>query len=296
MSFLLLIREDIETVIISNNNVFSIYHSDNLEKFEVELLTNTPDSFYFSEEYISAISVQNNEQTFALLLEDIDISNTYMEYLDEKFYQATLSLKLKIISNNIKINMTNANLVINYTNNQKLEIEIGEFNYLFKNDYDKDISLNNLSATYEEVNGINTVGGVNLDLGNRSDVNLVINQIRLLTTNVQANQERILQRDICPQTYSVNDCLGINNYNFNEDIDEDEVNIILLKNNNLELYIPLLYLQETRFIHKFSISIIYTMNGVQKEYIIDDFPYMRTSIFNETMEGDFNVYRVSNPD
>ena len=294
LTITMFIKEKKDLVIITNDTIYSIYHSDNNEKIAFELLTNQPDNYYFDDTYISSVVIKNNTEEISLELFDIIKGEDEIHYENDEFYHVSITTKMKLVSNDMLISMENVFLEINYENGETVSISIGEFNYLFYEEVNYDISLNNLSANYQEIDDVNTIGGINLHLANVSGSNINITNIQIVSSLVSFNLENILEREECPQTYSTADCLTINEYNFNQNIDIDEIDILLRKDNTIELYLPLLYQEEASFIHRFAFIVTYEINGVEKVFLLDDFPYMRTSIFNDSVKDDFNVYKLPN--
>lgn len=294
MTVLLLIKDEKDLIILTSDNVISIYHSDDNEKITFELLTNKPQNYYFSNEFLSSANIENSEEVFSLEVSQISVSDVAIPYLEDQFYNVIITCQLEFTSNDYEIKMEDVNLHLNYENSDEIIIRVGEFNYLFSQEFNNDITLNNMSGTYEEIDGVNTIGGINLTLGNVSDNNINITNIEILSNSVSFNSAFALERDECEQTYSVKECLTMNNFDFHSLSTVNEVSFLLRKNNEIALYLPLTYLSETRFIHRFACKITYDINGEERVLILDDFPFMRTSIFNDSVKDDFNVYTIAN--
>ncbi|AIO19306.1 hypothetical protein KQ51_01430 [Candidatus Izimaplasma bacterium HR1] len=296
LTVLLLVREEKELIIISRDYQYSIYHSDNYESIDIEVLTNMPSSYHFNQDYIIDTKFYNNEEELSISIKDITISSNEIMYQDEPFYQIVFAFKLPFVSNDLLIEMEDVNLEIVYENMEKVSISIGELNYLFKEVVPTSITLSNLSATHEEVNGYNTIGGINLELVNNSSYNIMITDFKLLSKSVYINKERVSTNKTCEYQSTTSSCLGIDYYDFYSDYNDTILNILLGKNNSTEFYLPLLYNNDSKFIYEFVIVIEYEINNQIEVMVIDDFPYMRTSIFNTFNEDDFNVYKFSNTD
>ena len=294
LSILLFIKEDQELIIISSDNVYSIYHSDNYETFTIELLTNQPQNYYFDNNYLSSAALKNDKQDLSIDIVKILHSDDTTLYKENEFYNIYFTAELSFISDDLLISMDNVFLHLNYMNGEEIIVSIGEFNYLFSDSFSSDISLNNLSATHQEVNEINTISGVNLELGNLGDSNILITNVEIVSTNVKFNLGYSILRDECLHTSTVNLCLNTDNYQFNQESNVIKTNFILRKNNVINIYLPLTYLNDSKFIYQFSIVVTYDMNNIEKTFIIDDFPYMRTSLFSDQLEGDFHVYTYPN--
>jgi|LGVE01.1.fsa_nt_gb hypothetical protein len=294
LSILLYVKDEEELVIISSDSIYSIYHSDVYESFTIEILTNQPQNYYFDNNYLSSASLKNDNQDLSIDITKITHSDNSIYYQEDEFYNLYLTAELSISSDDLLISMDNVFLHLNYMNGEEIVISIGEFNYLFYDSFSSDISLNNLSATHQEVNEINTISGINLELGNLSDSNILITNIGIVSNNVSFNLGYSFIRDECFHTSTVDTCLNVNDYQFNQESNILETNFILRKNNVINLYLPLTYLNNSKFIYRFSIVVTYEINNTEKTFIIDDFPYMKTSLFSDQLEGDFNVYTYTN--
>lgn len=294
LTLLLLIKEEKELVIISRDYPYSIYHSDNYETIDIELLTNNPESYHFNNNYISSSKFYNEDEELSVSVKDIVKSSHSVSYQGDDFYIVTFKFTLPFISNELYIEMSDVFLELIYDNSQTISLRIGEVNYLFDDSNNSDITLSNLSATHEVVNGYNTIGGVNLELSNSSTNNIIITDITLLSSSVYLNESKIVTNKTCDYTSTVKDCIGVEYYYFNEEYNDILLNTLLGKNNTLELYLPLLYDKKTSFIYEFSIVIEYEKNDQKNKLIIDNFPYMKTSIFTTFNEEEFHVYTFTN--
>jgi len=294
MSLVLFIREEQELIIISKDYMYSIYHSDNYETIEIELLTNNKENYHFEKDYIIASTIYNQNQELSVTITNITTQNEPISFLNQEFNQVMIELELPFVSNDYLVEIEDAYLEIIYDNNESITISIGEINYLFLDNYGRDISVNNLSATHEEYLLVNTIGGVNIELGNLSDHNINITNIDILSNSIHINNNYIKEQVACEYTSTVHDCLDTEFNVFNAPLLEEEVNILLSKNNSINLYLPLTYSDKYHYIYEFALIIDYEINGIQSQTIIDDFPYMSTSIFNTLSEDDINVYFIQN--
>lgn len=291
LSIVLLSKEEIPTILLSNKQIISIYHTDQSEKIKISLLTTNPNNFYFNKEYITFSSLYNQDQTVSLKIQSILVSNDEYEYEDKTYYRVDYFFNLPFSGTNTYINMDEVYLSLDYDNGDNIDIYIGELNYLFKKYNDEDLSLGNLSATYEYINGIETVGGINLTLANVANDNVNITNISIVSSNVKANYNKTIERSECNYKKTVAYCLTEDDYDFHH-YQESNKTFLVRKNNNIELYIPLSYLNDTDYLYRFSIIIEYVKDGQTKEYIIDDFPFMSKGIYVEEMEGHYHEGRI----
>ncbi len=292
LSISMLTKDDIETKILTNKQIISTYHTDQTEEVMISLLTTNPNSFYFDKDYITFTSLFNEKQTVSLKLSNIKISYDEYDFQGETYYLVECFFNLPFTGTNTYINMTDVNLAIDYDNGESIELFVGEFNYLFAAFNDDDISLGNLSGTYEYIDEVETIGGINLTLKNIANNNINITNIRILSSDVRANYGETIEREECNYLKTVNECL-YKEYNPNNYTSSDQT-FLIRENNSIDLYIPLSYLNNTDYLYRFSIIIEYELNGEAKEYIIDDFPYMSKGIYIEEMEDNYHEGIFSN--
>lgn len=295
LSILLLIKEEREVIIITRDYPYSIYHSDNYETIDIEVLTNEPDSYHFSKDYIVSSSFYTEEEELSTSIKDIKKSNHKVLYLEQDFYVVTFRLQLPFESNNFLIEMEEVHLELIYDNQEIIKLQVGELTYLFDDSRYLSMSLSNLSATHEMVHGYNTIGGVNVELSNTSEYNILITDINILSSTVHINKDAVKTNTTCDYIDTVKDCIGVEYYDFYQEYQDSTLSTLLGKNNTIELYLPLIY-EKSKFIYDFSIIIEYKINNQIEHFVIDNFPYMKTSIFTTFNEDDFHVYRLNTTD
>jgi hypothetical protein len=279
-----LLKDNTETKILTNIQYISIVHTNELEKVKVGILTTTPNSKYFKEENIGLSNIKNTDNTVSLKIDKVLAYDDQYEYQEDVYYLVEFFFTLPFKASNM-IRIDDAILSINYSNGDNLSMYIGEFNYAFLEETN-DLTLGNLSATYGYIDGIETVSGINLTLNNVSNQNITINKIEVLSTNIQINNEYTIKREECHYKESVENCLDIDIYDPHKE-PTNEHSFVLRVKNDIDMYLPLYYKNKETYIYRFGLMITYTINGEEKTYIIDDFPYMTKSIYLEEMEGNY---------
>ena len=151
--------------IISKNNVYSHLYTDELETLHLNLLTNKLHDYHYNIEQIVASKLSNEEQNIKVNIKNIDIEETPIVIDQQTYYQLRISIRIPVVANDFLIHIDNMKLEIQYENQDYLSIQLGELYYQF-HDIESELSLENLSATYENYKGNQTVGGVLLDIKN----------------------------------------------------------------------------------------------------------------------------------
>ncbi len=287
---LLIIDKEEPITIYTVDNVYSIKHTDQTESFSIRLLVSSVDSYMFQKTYISSIGLESKDDELSLILQDIQYTQNVKEMNGKPYHLVDLICKIPLESNNMILSLEDASVSISYENGKNYAFIIGDFNYIFSTNQN-DINLSNLSATYQEINGINTVGGVNLSLTNNSFQNIQITDINIISNKVDLNFGESFVMEPCEHTKTVNECLVVDGYDFHH-MKESSISYSLRKNTTIDLYIPMFY-DEQPFAHRFSIEVVYLDNVSQKSFIIDDFPFMSTNIFYDGLEDDYHEYIIT---
>lgn len=281
-----IVKKEVDTKIIMNPQYISMYHTDDLESFKISVLTTTPEIHHFQSENVSFVNVENDQETVSLKLKEINTYDDQYQYHEQEYYVVDFIFELPFKLENREIQINDANIKITYANGDHLKLYIGEFNYIFKTPSVEDIILSNLSATYQYIDDVETVSGVNISLSNITDSNITIIDIDLLSTNVHMNFGKAVEREECYYKDEVSFCLGEEVYDF-EEILEQPQSFLHRSGNTIDLYIPMVYLDDSVFLYRFPIIVTYMIQGEMKELVIDDFPFMNKGIYLEEMEGGY---------
>ena len=296
LSVLLFIEDHPKTEIIISPKTYSILKSSNNELFSIVLLVNDVDSYYFNQEYISNIKISSDsEEIIPCILNNIKRSDELYIYNNEEYYFLTLELSIGFDSDDYEMNITKAYLDISYSNTNEIKLYIGEFNYLFYDEENTDISLNNLLATHTYINDIDTASGLFLNLGNESDYNITITKIELGSTHILANNFYLKEIYSIPDISNTpEEILSIDNYNYSIYGEYSAMSILLRKNNSIMLYVPFSYKGDITYLYRFYVKVYYVIDTEEKVFVIDDFPYINTSSYKEELESGYYSYEFAN--
>ncbi len=296
LSVLLFIKEDKNIKIIISPKVYSIVKSSDSEDFRITILVNDLNSYYFIPEYISNISLSSsNDEIIPLSLNEIKKSNEVYIYNDEVYYFVYIELEVGFRSDDFEVLMEEATLDITYLNTNEVNLYIGEFNYLFYSDENRDISLNNLLATHALVNGVDTSTGLFLNLGNLSGSNITIDHVEIGCSNIMANNSYLKEiYDIPDIADNVITVLGIEYYDYFSYRDDINNNVLLRKDNEIMLYVQFSYTCDIPYLYRFYVKVHYRVDSLEKTFVIDDFPYINTSSYKLELEREYILYEYDN--
>ena len=295
LSILLFIEDDITTKVVISPKIYSIMKSSDNELFNITILTNEIDSYHFNEDFISNINLSDEEEVIPIELVEIDKSNESYPYENEIYNFVTFKLRIGFRSDDFLLNFENAHLNIDYSNTDEISLFIGEFNYLFHNEENTDLSINNLFATHAFINDIDTASGLYLNLGNLSEYNITISSVELGASSVASNNYylREIHDDITIE-HTPEQILNIDNYNYQLYSDDYQGSILLRKYNEIRLYVPFSYKADISYLYRFYVKVNYIVNSEEKVFVIDDFPYINTSNYKLELESDYVQYEFDN--
>jgi len=294
---LLFIPENKAFKIISSPKIHSIYKSSDNELFKIEFLVNSIDTYYFDDEFIAHISLKSDldEEEVSLVLMEVEYQDNVYLYDNNEFFLVELSLGIGFNSDDYLIEYKDAYIKIEYKNEENVTLYIGEFNYLFNENINDELLISNLSSTVFKYNDVSTVGGVFIELHNNSEENLVIRDFRIGSSSLIFNNYYLSEIYSIPDLYdSVEDVILHDEFNFELFVNNFEKSILVRKNHNIMLYVPISYTGEINFIHRFYFEIDYISNEGENSLIIDDFPYISTSPFQESLEDGYIIYEILN--
>lgn len=276
-------------IIITSPKVYSMKHTELNETFGISVLMNRNDTYHLNPSYIRSSSIIDGDNQLPINIEKIELLNDQIEVENESFYVVKFLVNLQLESNDHFIQYENATMEITYQNDKTIDLYIGELNYLFKEN-SNDLSLYNMHGTFGEVSSINTVTGVSLELMNRSSDNIIIKRIDIASKDVSFNNGYLIEqhREI-DMFESVNDVLLVESYDFSG-FESGESQHPIFEGQMKQFYIPLIYRDEIKYISRFSLIVTYEIDGIDKEYYIDDFIFMNRTNFGPEFEQYYQVY------
>lgn len=285
LAIVLLLDAPESSLLISHPMIHSHVYSDPLETIRIEIMTNDPDNYRFDATYVhrAAIGIEDEVTAFDVMA---------VERAGESIYQGqpmtivAFVLRIAVVPDDARISYPDAKLYLHYKNGQELTLPIGEFHYLFGVS-DQDVALIGLNATHETIDGINTIGGIALELRNRSDRTIYVRDIELVAEGVILNLTRRVRDRPCDGAMTVVDCLG-SSYAFDVVPPLTTLQDLVLPHQPYQVYVPLSYV-DAHVIHRAAIVVTYEIDGERRRLILDDFPFIRTARYQTAFEEWYDV-------
>lgn len=287
---LLFIKDDTPFLLITQPSVISSVQTSEKETISIPILTTTPNAYLFSSMYITNASITSNDQFLPLRIVNIDVLN-YQQTINKNLYtlvvfecQPSVSIDQEIIQ------YDTASLQLTYDNNAQLTVPIGEFNFVFDQVDQSVLTLGRLMATSQPINGVETIGGVYLELGNQANETLTIHSIEIVSQTIVFNQldARLMDKEI-NDTASVESVLDVMTYDFYQRVPDGSLSFDIPMQSSQSLYLPLIYTGDIAHVGRFAIQVEYEIAGEKQTCFLDDFPFRRYNVFNETLKEEWVV-------
>ena len=285
LAVVLLLDAPAASMVISHPTIHSHVHSDVLETIRIEIMTNDPEDYRFDEDYLHRAAIGSEDNLLAFDVIAIERAGE-ARYQEQPMTIVALLLRIAVVPEDARITYDEAILHLHYKNGQELAVPIGEFHYLFGSSDDA-LAVVGLNATHETVDGINTMGGIALELRNRSDRVVVVRKIELISAGVVLNLPRRMRDRACEGAMTVAVCLG-EPYSFHVPPPLTTIGDLVLPHQPYQVYVPLSYL-DAHVLHRVGLVVTYDIDGEFHRLIIDDFPFIRTALYQDAFEEWYDV-------
>jgi len=297
LSILLYIKEDVSLEIITCPTIHSYFKTSETETFEIEILSNQPQNYRFDKEYISSSVIRSLDESIVvpISITDISWSDSGYIYQGNSYQHVQFSLKIAFDSPDFEIHIPEAYLNLHYSNNEAILIKIGEFHYRFLKMQANDLVVGSMQSTVMKLSEVSTVNGIALELSNNARENIVIQSINIGSNLVTANNFYLTEIETLPDLFDLpGNIIGIPNYDYLDEQLSYQKNYLLRENNMSYLYVPFQYPSSLLWLQRFYLIVTYEVSGETRELIIDDFPYIRTNLFQQGKESEYMHYVFQN--
>lgn len=285
---LLFERED-ELILLANPMLYSVYHSDSFETVRIDVLTNDEDHYFFGVDYIGSFTVENDEESVLFQVQEIK-KNGEADYDGNTLSIVSFFVRISFASADYEVHLPDARVVIRYENGVTISFPLGELAYVFQDPLPPHVTLSELQATHETINGVNTIGGVHLRLANQSSHSLYITSIDVVGSGVSTHLAKRKWIDPCPAEQTVEGCIG-EPYSFSVHPANTPIQDLVLPHQTYQVYVPLSY-GTVPFLYEMAIRVTYRIEEEEYVTVIDDFPFMRTPLFQSSVERWYQSYEL----
>ncbi len=269
-----------------NYNVSSyVFENDD---FDVLLYCNNDESYFVDEKQIvnAYLSDEKENNTLTLKINAISKTMEYINYENDKYNMFLFNFSIPTnFSDEYYWYLENAFLNIDFLNQKKFKILIGNFSYNKYNkniNHDLSISLIKPLIFDEEMSYL---GGVIYKVNNNSSSDFNVKKIEILNCGVIPGDDvKITQLS---DTINFNDVSGYEHEYVKAQ--KDELNILIRKGREEAIFLPLYY-DKLFSLQNFPIKITYEKDGKQYSYIFENYSYYKPI---KEIINDYYVYQVS---
>lgn len=292
MGIVLLQDDESSLKIITSPSIHSYKQTTSVEKITLPILMNQKDNYYVNPTYIDQIELLNGDELIPLTIKEIKVNEDVYKN-DESYSLVHFIVEIGFYSEDYLISLTDCYLHVTYQSKEEFSVYIGEFHYLFDNIEQNDLSVGNYKATVFEHSQKKTISGINVELFNNSNKNIVIKDIQFISDSVALNNdysklviedidmfdsvERVLLKEFPIVSYQV-----------------DPNEHVCYKDESVNIYVPASYTGDIDFLHRATIIITYEKDGYEYQMSLDDFPFISTSIFQDEYKDSFRYYEYPN--
>ena len=130
-----------------------------------------------------------------------------------------------------------------------------------------------LSALTDEIDGIETIVGINATIRNNIDSDIHIKSITLGNKHYELDYMNYKTKNID----SISDLNSSNeSYSYKQlFIEEGDMSLIINRKNMINLFIPLKYTKQIVCVERFPLYVTYEINGNDMTFIQDDFQFVK---------------------
>ena len=289
MGIVLLFSEKAQLKVITSPSIYSFKQTTKVETFRIPILMNLEDSIYTDIEFVSSVELIGVEEVIPLKLQDIVVGTEMYDYNNTSYYPVYFNCKVGFESNDYEIDIDQASIHVTYKNESEYTWYIGEFHYLFEEETTEDLLLGNYQATVFDHHDKKSVSGLHIELFNNSNSNITITNIEFPSLSVRLNNDYSIAYDEDIDMFEeVTNVLSKDYEMYQYQLDPKE-HLVRIRNYT-RIYIPASFNGDIHYLHRSYIIITYIIDSKECVLVIDDFPFISTSIFDKDYQSDFRYY------
>jgi len=282
------LQEDNHQVQIKTlNQTHSYTYTNALKTFTIPVLVNTLDTYYFNKEAITSIKLKNNDEVLPLTLSKVTTGHQ-----QEDWIELYLDFNFMHTQEEGTLNFETASIEITYINQEVLTLEIGEFNVFFHDHSNpSNIVIQAIHNTHQDLGFGMTSTGVILRIYNDSNQPLTLHDVSLNTHNIKAGFSHITpyDKDIVPYMTSHD---IIKDYDHLNKTHRMHPPFLIPAYETATLFIPFDYLTPT-ILYQYPLFLTFDHNQEEKKIIIDDFTFIKRTLFESINQEGMNHYEPS---
>ncbi len=260
--------------ILSLRKEYNLVLNNKNDTIDIPLYIGKRNTFLSNYNEVESVSITNDSYAFTGFLKAIEMGPT-IRYNENKFYEYVFHLSFESYDEFVEpVFMSDCLLNITYRNGNGLSYQIGNMNLYFNTQelINGGLLLKKLQAVTNEVDGIETIVGLNMTLYNDNDSDIKIKKIEIKNKHYELDymnyEEKVVGRfdslvDLRP------------NYHYIQNsISKGDMDLYIQKEESEELFIALKYVNEIEYLDRLPLYITYEVNNEEYRYIQDDFLFL----------------------
>lgn len=271
--------------VYSINQVHTYLDTDGHKKIIIPLFIES-NNILFDVEMITKIAIRDvsSDQWFALHLNTIEPVYQFNHH-GTLLRHVNLHVELAFKTEQQALFIADAVLIVNLKNDTTYELPIGEFNYWFIDISNRnDLSVKHIHNVHQNIGFGETSTGLLITLENQLASTLCLLDISLNSTKVKPNFGYLMvYEDAFDPFIDASLIMGID-YNHLENKPKTIKEHCMINYQTKSVFIPYDYLSEIVLTH-YPILITYRVNREIKQFIIEDFTFIRTDWPLENYKG-----------
>ncbi len=268
---LILTRTNNITFLVMEKHYSLLYEEQPI--IEIPIYSSHNNIDYFKKEQISKVTLFNNMDLFEAEIEEIKRTEETFKFQDKIYYKNVLTFKLPIETDQI-LNIDNANLKIEYINDEILTVKVGNISFFGEN-YPTNLKIHKVQGLVKDFGTYESLSGIILSISSLYDCQLT--GIDFISPTILSNNDYIKVSDNLEYEHLTDPKVIFGNDFDNFKLSTNSFqNINLNKNIKKDVIIPLHYL-EKEFVDSLGIIITYEVNGIVYKQVINPYKLFQTN-------------------
>ena len=224
---------------------------------------------------IESTSISSKDCSLSSQLEAIEVGCTLF-YNNDKYFEYIYHLSFDSYDDFIEpLFISDGLFNITYKNGNKLSFEIGNLCLFFNTHLiaTNDMMFSKLSAVTNIVDGIETIVGLNATIRNNTNTTLHIKKISLGNMHYDFDYMHF-------ENTSLDTACNLKSrdesYSYQQlFIDEGDMDLHIDRKSQIDIFIPIKYKKDIVYLERFPIYVDYEKDGVESNFIQDDFQFVK---------------------
>ncbi|MBP5342885.1 hypothetical protein J6Y73_03050 [bacterium] len=271
----LLVNKFDDVDILSVKKEYNRVFESSEDTLDIPIYIGKRNTFLSNYKEIESTSISSNNIQLKASLSQIEVGctliynrNKYYEYIYHLSFDSYDSFQEPLFMSDGLFNIT-------YKNGNRLSFRIGNLSLFFNSNLNtrKDIFFSRLQAVTNEIEGIETIVGVNISIKNNTDSSIHIKSISIKNEHYDLDYMNYENKQI---DTALNLRSRDESYNYTRlFIDKSDMNLNIEPIEIKDIFIPLIYTKAILSLDRFPVYIEYEIDENEYLFVQDDFQFMK---------------------